>query len=149
MGYEKIYSLQEFTPDVAIGVKLPIVGKRGNLFDLSYSTQEQVLSNLKNLLLTNKGERIMQPLFGTSIRKLLFSQNTEELKEQISIEISEAIDFWLPYIDIVDLNIQTVVATGPGLEEHGVTISLKVSVNDEISETPLTFLITGTGAFEI
>lgn len=149
MGYEKVYSIQEFTPDVAVGVKLPIVGKRGNLFDLSYSTEEQVLSNLKNLLLTTRGERIMQPLFGTNIRNSLFSQNTEELKEKISIEISEAINFWLPYIDIVDLNIQTVVATGPDLEEHGVTISLKVSVNDQISETPLTFLITGTGAFEI
>ncbi len=149
MGYEKVYSIQEFTPDVAVGVKLPIVGKRGNLFDLSYSTEEQVLSNLKNLLLTTRGERIMQPLFGTNIKNSLFSQNTEELKEIISIEISEAINFWLPYINIVDLNIQTVVATGPDLEEHGVTISLKVSINDQVSETPLTFLITGTGAFEI
>jgi phage baseplate assembly protein W len=149
MGYEKIYTLQEFTPDVAIGVKLPIVGKNGNLFDLSYSTEEQVLSNLKNLLLTNRGERIMQPFFGTDIRKSLFNQNTEELKEQIAIEISEAISFWLPYISIVDLNIQTVVATGPDLEEHGVTISLKVSINGQISETPITFLVTGTGAFEI
>jgi len=149
MGYEKIYTLQEFTPDVAIGVKLPIVGKNGNLFDLSYSTEEQVLSNLKNLLLTNRGERIMQPFFGTDIRKSLFNQNTEELKEQIAIEISEAISFWLPYINIVDLNIQTVVATGPDLEEHGVTISLKVSINGQISETPITFLVTGTGAFEI
>ena len=149
MGYEKIYPIQEFTPDVAIGVKLPIVGKNGNLFDLSYSTEEQVLSNLKNLLLTNKGERVMQPFFGTNIRKSLFNQNTEDLKEQISIEISEAIGFWLPYINIVDLNIQTVVATGPDLEEHGVTISLKVSINGQISESPITFLVTNTGAFEI
>jgi len=149
MGYEKVYSMQEFTPDVAIGVKLPIVGKRGNLFDLSYSTEEQVLSNLKNLLLTNRGERVMQPLFGTNIKKSLFNQNTDQLKEEISIEISEAIGFWLPYVDIIDLNIQTVVATGPDLEEHGVTISLKVSINDQVSETPLTFLFTGTGAFEI
>lgn len=149
MAYEKVYSLQDFTPEVAIGIKLPIVGKRGNLFDLSYSTEEQVLSNLKNLLLTTRGERIMQPFFGTNIRKVLFNQNTEDLKEQIAIEISEAINFWLPYVDIVNLDVQTVVATGPDLEEHGVTISLKVSINDQISETPLTFLVTGTGAFEI
>ena len=35
----------------------------GSVFALSYSTEEQALSNLKNLLATNRGERYMQPRF--------------------------------------------------------------------------------------
>ena len=149
MAYEQVYTLQDFTPDVAVGIKLPLVGTSGQLFDLSYSTEAQVLSNLKNLLLTNKGERIMQPLFGTNIRKSLFNQNVDDLREAISFEISEAINFWLPYVNIVKLMVDNVVASGPSMEEHGVAISLVVSINGQVSETPITFLVTRTGAVEI
>lgn len=149
MAYEKIYSIQDFTPEVAVGIKLPIVGRNGNLFDLSYSTEEQIISNLKNLLFTNRGERIMQPLFGTRIRESLFEQNTEILKEKIAIEISEAIDFWLPYIGISNLEIETVIAAGSGMEEHGVRINLEILINGRESEIPITFVVTQTGAFEI
>ena len=149
MAYERIYTLQDFTPNVAVGVKLPFVGTRGNLFDLSYSTEEQVLSNLKNLILTEQGERILQPRFGTTLRKALFNQNTDALKEQLATSISDAIAFWLPYVNIVDLNIETVIATGPDLEEHGVKITLRVSINGQTAETPLTFLVTRTASLEI
>jgi phage baseplate assembly protein W len=149
MAYVKVYSLQDFTPNVAVGIKLPLVGVRGNLFDQSYSTEEQVLSNVKNLILTEQGERILQPRFGTRLRRAVFSQNTETLKEEISTSISDAIAFWLPYVNIVNLTIDTVIATGANISEHGVKISLQVSINGQVSETPLTFLITRTASLEI
>jgi len=149
MAYEKVYSIQDFTPEVAVGIKLPLVGASGNLFDLSYSTMDQVMSNLNNLLFTYKGERIMQPLFGTRLRDFIFEQNTDTIKEKMSIEISDAIDFWLPYITINNLDIETVIATSSDMEEHGVKITLAFSLNGVQAETPITFVITGTGAFEI
>ena len=51
MSIIKKYNPIDLLPDVAVGIKLPFTGKSGNLFDLSYSTEEQALSNLKNLLL--------------------------------------------------------------------------------------------------
>ena len=42
------------------------------VFESSFSTQEAVVSNLKNLILTAKGERYMQPNFGTNIQSILF-----------------------------------------------------------------------------
>ena len=44
----------------------PSTGK--GVFESSYTTQQAVISNLKNLILTTKGERYMQPEFGTSIK---------------------------------------------------------------------------------
>jgi phage baseplate assembly protein W len=132
----------DLLPDVAVGIKLPMTGKNGVLFDQSYSTQEQALSNLKNLILTRKGERIMQPLFGTNLQDLLFEQNTDSLKDSLYNSIASAVSFWLPYITIDSLNVQSVVAVGSTQEEHGVTISIVVSVNGQPANQPITFLVT-------
>jgi phage baseplate assembly protein W len=148
MSIEKRYNPIDLLPDVAVGIKLPFIGRSGNLFELSYSTEEQAISNLKNLILTRPGERILQPLFGTELQNALFEQNDDILKERIQISISEAVEFWLPYIGINELIIQTVVAVDGTREEHGITISMKVSVNDIPAETPITFLVTTSGVAE-
>ena len=149
MSIEKKYNPIDLLPDVAVGVKLPFVTKEGNLFQLSYSTEEQAISNLKNLILTRRGERILQPLFGTNLQDSLFEQNDNLLKESIETNIIEDVEFWLPYISITELNVQTVLAVDGTNEEHGVTISLKVSVNDSPSEIPVTFLVTAGGVEEV
>ena len=149
MSIEKRYNPIDLLPDVAVGVKLPFVGKDGRLFQLSYSTEEQAISNLKNLILTRRGERVLQPLFGTNLQDSLFEQNDNLLKESIETNIIEAVEFWLPYISIKELNVQTVLAVDGTNEEHGVTISLKVSVNDSPSEIPVTFLVTANGVEEV
>ena len=148
MSIEQRYNPIDLLPDVAVGIKLPFIGKTGNLFELSYSTEEQAISNLKNLVLTRPGERILQPLFGTELQNALFEQNDDILKERIQNSITEAVEFWLPYIGINELNIQTVVAVDGTNEEHGITISMKVSVNDIPSEVPITFLVTTSGVAE-
>lgn len=144
MAVIKKYNPIDLLPDVAIGVKIPLVGKSGILFDQSYSTEDQVLSNLKSLILTRKGERVMQPTLGAEIQDSLFEQNTDTLKRRIETSIVKAIDFWLPYIDIIKLDVNAVVAVGPGTEEHGVTISIVVSLNGSESEKTVTFLATPT-----
>jgi phage baseplate assembly protein W len=140
MAYEQNISI--INPDVAVGIKLPFLSKTGRVFVLSYSTEEQAISNLKNLILTRQGERIMQPLFGTRLQDSLFEPDDVILKSSIKDSIQDAVSFWLPYIAINELNVETVIAVGNSKEEHGVTISMKVSVNGVQSETPITFLVT-------
>lgn len=142
MSFERRFNPIDLQPDVAVGIKLPFVSKSGVLFDLSYSTEEQAISNLKNLLLTRQGERIMQPLFGTTIQDSLFEQNTEDLQTAIKDSITEAIDFWLPYITINQLSVKNVISVLGQTEEQGVQISISVSVNGQPVNTPVTFLAT-------
>jgi|688.fasta_scaffold02040_16 phage baseplate assembly protein W len=144
MSYEKRYHPIDLLPDVAVGIKLPIIGVDGRLFDLSYSTEDQAISNLKNLILTRQGERLMQPLFGTKLQDSLFEQNDDILKASIKDSIERAVEFWLPYISINSLEVNPVIAVGSSREEHGVQISLQVSVNDQESNIPITFLATAT-----
>lgn len=149
MAYEIKVGQDKLFPDVAVGVMLPIVTPGGQLFNQSYSTQEQAISNLKNLILTRQGERIYQPLFGTKLIDALFEQNTDVIKEVIRTSITDAVSFWLPYITINKLTVQTVVSVNSGNEEHGITVSMIVSVNGQKSETPITFLITTNSIQEL
>jgi hypothetical protein len=55
--------------NIAIGVSLPFgVCGTDQLFNQTYSTKDQTKSNLINLLLTNKGERILNPEFGSDLK---------------------------------------------------------------------------------
>ena len=74
---ENFYNPLDFEKDVAIGITLPF-GKNKGLFSLSYTTEEQSISNLKNLLLTRKGERLFQPEFGSDVYSLMFEQMDED-----------------------------------------------------------------------
>ena len=92
---------------IAIGIDLPLIKPNGAPFPQTRLTIEAAAANLKNLILTRKGERPMHPTFGTSIYDSLFDQNVESLHAQIEQEISEATAFWLPYISIEILIVDT------------------------------------------
>ena len=100
------YNPIDFEKDVAVGIKLPF-GKPNGLFAQSFTTEEQATSNLKNLLLTRKGERPYQPLFGSDVYSLLFENIDLDLDGRISDTLSEDIKFWLPYIVIDNIDVQT------------------------------------------
>jgi phage baseplate assembly protein W len=105
LGSKRVKDLQE-NDHVAIGVTLPFVRGNNGFFAQSYQTIDQVKSNLKNLLLTKKGERLMHANFGTGLHELLFSQNTDDLETKIQNTIESAISYWLPYVTIAEIDLE-------------------------------------------
>jgi phage baseplate assembly protein W len=75
------------------------------VFSLSYTTEDQAISNLTNLLLTRKGERYMQPNFGTNIYDSIFEQNTDILSDNLQSSLQDDINFWLPYITLLNVDV--------------------------------------------
>ncbi len=110
MANIKYYPEDLLSNQGSIGIKLPMNGRsgtpRGGLFNLSYSTEEQAVSNYVNLLLTRKGERYMQPEFGIAIQDYLFEPNTDVIRTEIEFEIRRQSGFWLPYIVNHDINVK-------------------------------------------
>ena len=99
-------------PDVRIGVNLPFSkGNRTGWFDQSFTTLEAAKSNLRNLLLTMKGERLMQPNFGTDLMKLVFEQDDGTLVDRIRETIIDAVEFWLPYLNLNTIEVNDTVET--------------------------------------
>lgn len=66
--------------------------------------KEVVKQNLKNLVLTSPGERIMIPNFGVGIRNYLFQQNVEKSIENIELKIVQQVNLFMPFIEIQGLN---------------------------------------------
>jgi len=92
------------TPLTANSAEYASTPKSGAVvFGQTFSTEEQAISNLKNLLMTFKGERYMQPNFGTRIREILFDNNTDQLRTGLENTLRDDIAFWLPYIEIANL----------------------------------------------
>ena len=62
-------------------------------------------SSVKMLLLTAKGDRVMEPTYGTNIRKLLFEANISNTESLIREEIISAFALWEPRVDLIDMNV--------------------------------------------
>jgi len=103
----------DFEPDVAIGIGLPF-GTNNN-FNLNYETKEQVKDNLRNLLLTIKGERVFNPRFGSDLYKKIFEPNTPALVNSIQTSIKTSIAEFMSYITLVDVS---VIENGNSLSIH-------------------------------
>ena len=95
----------DLNPDIKIGLRMPFDKAETGLFGTTETTLEQAGHNIKNLLLTAKGERVMQPDFGSNLRALLFEQEDENLNVDIKETIQEAMSTWLPYITISSVDI--------------------------------------------
>ena len=135
--------------DVAVGIKLPLNNASKGLFELSYSTQDQAVSNLKNLLLTSKGERRYLPTFGTGIMNLLFDPNTTKVGENLKDEISSAISFWMPYIIINNIDIKQKIDALGAQAEHGLSITINFKVSNQGANQTIVLDINQSGTIAI
>jgi phage baseplate assembly protein W len=92
--------------NIAIGVSLPFgVCGTDQLFNKTYSTKDQTKSNLINLLLTNKGERVLNPNFGSNLKQALFEQITQSTEDDIRNIIISSASIYIPEISIVNIDI--------------------------------------------
>ena len=118
--------------NIAIGISLPFDGNFGP-FNSTYSTQEQIKSNLINLLLTSKGERVFNPEFGSDLKKVIFEAASEDRDTRLAIQeiIVSSINTFIPEVDVLSIEVV------PNVDNNAITITvnykLKISGNsDEI-----------------
>lgn len=108
--------------DVFVGIEFPLDHNLTGFFRQSKTIPQQVKSNIKNLLLTSKGERVFQPNFGCDLRDLLFEQINSETLDRVDNSIRIALDTWLPYVNINDL-----IIVQSESNPNEITISLEYS----------------------
>ena len=95
-----------------ISVRLPLsLDEVDGAYSLHKDLSQVIKQNLKMILLTIPGERIMIPDFGVGIPQFLFEQNTLETQKIISGRLQEQVTKYLPFIEIMD------TYTGPAQDE--------------------------------
>jgi phage baseplate assembly protein W len=128
----------DLNPNTYVGLSFPLGHSGGGLFNRSKTLVEQARHNLKNLLLTNLGERAHQPEFGSRLLEVVFEFKDDALIEQV---INEAVDKWLPYITI---NAVTPLVDSANPNRLNVSVDFSVTTSpDAINEIVLDFNTTG------
>jgi phage baseplate assembly protein W len=99
---------------------------------------DAIKADLLQLILTNPGERVMLPDFGTPLRSILFEQNSLSLTETVRSMILASISQWEPRIAVTSLEVTTegsLVNAGayPSAETgNNLYINIKFSTPDKI-----------------
>jgi len=116
--------IQDRDNDVFIGINLPFKKSEGSegYFLSTTTTIEAVKNNVKLLLSTDKGERIFQPNLGIGLRRFLFEPITGETTLAIQNEIVDTFNFWLPFITIKDIQVETTSADGTNLNQISINV---------------------------
>ena len=118
----------DFNKSAAVGVDIPFSAP--GVFKPNYTTANATKYNLLNFLLTNPGERPLNPTFGGGLRDFIFEQITTDNLDFLNEEIEEKIQQFFPNINIDNLNI----LSQP--DNNTITVSLSYSIkNTNINDT--------------
>lgn len=125
---------------------LPLV--RGKNLDYEYheNVVDVVRQNLKNILLTNPGERIMDPEFGVGISLFLFEIKgtfEDNLRDRVYRQVAK----YASYVNVNDVEIS-------GDDENAVFVTVHYSIpgintNDTLTTSVQTDITTGGPKFVV
>lgn len=91
---------KDLDPDTFIGLQLPLGVHQMGVFKRTQTLLEQAKSNIRNLLLTRRGERLGNPDFGSDLFRVLFNPINETTQSEIEEIIRADIGRYLPYINV-------------------------------------------------
>jgi phage baseplate assembly protein W len=83
-----------------IGIKTPLELDEGDggFLKMHSNIENVVADNLKNLILTNNGERLFDYNFGANLKELTFELCSEEIDEEATRRIQRAVSTYMPYV---------------------------------------------------
>ena len=87
-----------------LGISSPLAlsnDGESSLFNMHYNHEDLIHDNLRNMLLTNNGERLGLYDFGASLRELTFELiNSENFENLIMNRIKKTVDKYMPFVDL-------------------------------------------------
>jgi phage baseplate assembly protein W len=112
---------------------LRLSSKASELFVMNTNLGDAVSDNLRNLLQTNRGERVMQPDFGANLKAILTEYGTSGFENEVMARIKTSVKKYLPYVALSKLTLEKVESPA----ELGLVVVI-VSVSYSIASAALT-----------
>lgn len=109
----------------SIGVQLPITIDSMDGFTMNKTLKETIKQNFKMLLLTNPGERVMDPEFGVGIQQYLFSNYSENIKSKIKQRVADQVSIYMPALLVHKIDFY---ASDP--DTNSIAFRIKFSIPD-------------------
>jgi phage baseplate assembly protein W len=102
-----------------IDVRIPVAPDERGTIGTIEDYEESVKQQLKNIILTNPGERIYDSNYGVGIRLILFDQKTQFTLSELKARINAQIARYAPYVELQDVAVTSI-------EEDENAISVKI-----------------------
>ena len=115
------------------GIDLPLrkkTKKGETLFAMTYGLDDQIKVNLKNLVMTSRGEKLGDPDFGTDLIKIYNSTNLENIEEIAMNDIKVAIDKFMPFVILGDFSSEKILATQETSSYYNIKVNYTVDRTD-------------------
>ncbi len=100
----------------------PTYSTGNSIFNSTYTTTEQIKSNIINYVLTNKGERVLNPNFGSNLRAFIFENMTESNLIALEIKLTNDIKDNFPSVNIISLTLT------PAYEANTIQLDIVYSI---------------------
>ena len=107
-------------------------------YKLTQTLKDMIAQNVKMIVLTNPGERVMIPDFGVGLRNYLFDNFSEEVFANIRGKIHQQIERWMPFVQIEEINFFEV-------DLHAIAMELQYYVPTINLSEVLDFSVTSNG----
>lgn len=103
--------------------KLPLTKDPVDGYQLNKDYVQLVKQNLKMILLTAPGERIMEPDFGVGLRNYLFENLTNSTFSTVETKIREQVGIYMPFIDVAEVKFNE-ISSSDGSSGSGIHLDI-------------------------
>lgn len=97
--------------------------------------EEAIKESIKNLILTNRGERLMQPLLGGNVQAMLFENNTPATIKLIQEQVKTVIRQYEPRATLIDVIVRSSV------DESTVEVEIYFYINNIVEPISVTVFL--------
>ena len=109
----------------SLAVKLPITKDTADGYTMIHDFEALIRQNLKMLVLTSPGERVMEPNYGAGLRNFLFDNFAQTTFQKIDSTIREQVLKYMPLVEIVNISFE-----GTDIDRNLLAVGIFYSVPD-------------------
>ena len=137
-AYPEDYGKNSGTLAIKFPMNSSAQDSRSGLFNMSITTEEQAVSNYINLLLTDRGERLMQPNVGGNIKAMLFENITPAVLKLIEEQIRTTIKLHEPRATLID------VIVSSNIDDNAVNVKIVFIISTNAQPISLSLILERT-----
>jgi len=120
---------------------LQLSNNKSELFVMNTDLASAVSDNMKNLLLTNRGERVMQPDFGANLKAILSEFGTTGFESEVMRRIKTSVSKYFSYVTLLNMTLEK-VETPPEQGLVVVNVGISYSITNTQGEQQITVTLS-------
>ena len=101
--------------------------KQDGHYALTKNLSENTAQNLKHLILTSPGERMMDISFGVGLRNFLFENNNQIVRSNIDSKIRQQVKAYMPFVEVIKVEFNSLFDKS-GSSDNGLNLDIRFRI---------------------